>query len=305
MKILVIGGTGFIGRHLCRSLERDHDVSVFARHSPAKEDSLLACGNSKFILGDVAQPSSINSACIGMDCIIYLASTVIPSTSNRDPIFDIQSNLVGAVNTLEAAVRQNVSKFIFLSSGGTVYGNNSHISFKETCPTNPICSYGIVKLAIEKYVAMFHEQHGLAYTILRLSNPYGPGHTLDKPQGAIGFFMHKLLNNEEIVVWGDGTIERDFIYIHDVVTAIEKSIEATSPSLLLNIGTGVPTSIHDLIALLGSALNRSPRIQYEPSRPFDVQKSILDISSAKTQLDWSPQTTLEAGINHMLRSRDV
>jgi len=254
----------------------------------------------KFILGDVTQSASTKSACSGVDCIIYLASTVIPSTSNLDPVFDIQSNLIGAVNTLDAAISNNVSKFIFLSSGGTVYGDSSSTSFKETDPTDPICSYGITKLAIEKYISMYHRLQGLAYSILRLSNPFGPGYTLDKPQGVIGFFASKILNDEAIDVWGDGSVERDFIYVQDVVMAIEKSISTLSPSLLLNIGTGIGTSVNELIAILESTLNRKTHVRYHPSRSFDVQRAVLDISAAKDKLNWAPRTSLYCGIRRML-----
>jgi UDP-glucose 4-epimerase len=301
MKILVIGGTGFIGRHLCRSLTRNHEVSVFARHTPSTEKTFLGNPNVKFILGDVTQSASAKSACSGIDCIVYLASTVIPSTSNLDPIFDIQSNLIGAVNTLDAAIINNVSRFIFLSSGGTVYGGNSNLNFKETDPTDPMCSYGITKLAIEKYIAMYHRLQGLSYSILRLSNPFGPGYTLDKPQGVIGFFASKILSNEAIDVWGDGSVERDFIYIEDVVLAIEESINTLSPSLLLNIGTGIGTSVNELIDLLESILNRKTQVRYQPSRSFDVQRAVLDISAAKDKLNWIPRTSLQSGIRLMLK----
>lgn len=301
MKILVIGGTGFIGQHVCRSLASDHEVLVFARHLPTEKSRLCAHKNIRSILGDVSQSYSISSACAGIDCIAYLASTVIPATSNLDPAFDIQSNLIGAVNTLNAAVRNNVPKFVFLSSGGTVYGRSSNSNINETSQTDPVCSYGIVKLAIEKYILMYHELHGLSCSILRLSNPYGPGFNLDKPQGVIGFFLDKILKNETIEVWGDGSIERDFIYVQDAVIAIKKAILAETRALLLNVGTGVPTSLNELISILGSETGQTPKVRYMPSRSFDVQRSVLDITAAKAVLDWAPQISLRTGIDLMLK----
>lgn len=175
MKILIIGGTGFIGQHLSRSFARDHDVFLFARHA-APNSSNHNKEEPSLILGDVTQSYSINNACAGIDCIVYLASTVIPATSNLDPIFDIQTNLIGAVNTLNAAINNGVKKFVFLSSGGTIYGDGMAAGFKESDPEMPLCSYGVVKLATEKYIQMYNKLHGFSYSILRLSNPYGPGY---------------------------------------------------------------------------------------------------------------------------------
>lgn len=302
MKLLLIGGTGFIGRHLCYSLAAHHQISVFSRHPPSKALALLQSRNTSFKTGDITQATHLNEACSGVDCIVYLASTVIPGNSNKDPIFDIQSNLVGAVNTLNAAINQGVPRIVFVSSGGTVYGSNTLSLLSENAATNPICSYGIVKLATEKYISMYSYSHGLQYGILRLSNPYGPGHLLDKPQGVINHFLKKMLMAEKLEVWGDGSIERDYIYITDVVEAIKKSIETQHPSLLLNIGTGIPTSINELISVLSSELGCIPEVEYSTSRSFDVQKSVLDISAAKDLLDWSPQVSLRSGIRLMLEN---
>ena len=141
----------------------------------------------------------VNDACKGVECLINLASTVVPSTSNRDPIYDVNTNLIGALNTLQASVKNNVSKYIFLSSGGTVYGSkHSDKPHRETDPTEPICSYGIVKLSIEKYIHMFNVLHGLPYSIIRLSNPYGPEYSVEKPQGAIHHFISKTINQKKL-----------------------------------------------------------------------------------------------------------
>lgn len=300
MKVLIIGGTGFIGRHLCYSLANDYQITVLSRHPPSEALVPLQQKGITFITGDVAQASHIHEACAGVDCIVYLASTVIPGNSNKDPVFDIQSNLVGAVNTLNSAIDQGVSKIVFLSSGGTVYGNNSSPFLNEHNETNPICSYGVVKLAIEKYISMYNHIYGLEYCILRLSNPYGPGHLLDKPQGVINHFINRIGNGEKLIIWGDGTVERDYIYISDVVEAVKKSIETQLPSLLLNIGTGVPTSINDLVNIIGSEIGYMPEVEYNDVRSFDVDRSVLNISAAENLLDWSPRISLRSGIRLLL-----
>lgn len=303
MNILIIGGTGFIGQHLCRALAKDHNIFVFARHSPLNRSAFPTGDGGSLILGDITQSYSINNACNKIDCIVYLASSVIPATSNFDPIFDIQSNLIGAVNTLNAAINNKVRRFIFLSSGGTVYGSGTRNNFKETDPEMPLCSYGITKLATEKYIHMFHKLHGLSYSILRLSNPYGPGHLLDKPQGVIGFFIDRILQEEPLEIWGDGTIERDFIYIQDAINAITRAIFADSTAQLLNIGSGVSTSINELIDIIGSETAKKPKLRYMASRPFDIQRSVLDITAAQEILGWTPNTRLREGIRLTMEDR--
>lgn len=300
MKILIIGGTGFIGQHLFRSLARDHQVFLFARH-PRPSSSNHKGEEPSFILGDVTQSYCINNACAGIDCIVYLASTVIPATSNLDPIFDIQTNLIGAVNTLNAAINNGVRRFVFLSSGGTIYGSGVVDRFKESDPEMPLCSYGIVKLATEKYIQMYNKLHGLSYSVLRLSNPYGPGYRLDKPQGAVGFFINSILGDKTIEVWGDGSVERDFIFIDDAVEAISSAVLSEENALLLNVGSGVSTSINELINIIGSETGKKPKVRSMPGRPFDVKKSILDIAAAKTSLDWRPKTDLRTGIRMTLQ----
>jgi UDP-glucose 4-epimerase len=300
MKVLIIGGTGFIGRHLCYSLPSRYQISVLSRRPPMATSSQSQSQRISYLTGDIAQANIVYEACSGVDCIVYLASTVIPGDSNKDPLFDIQSNLIGAINTLNAAIDQRVHKIVFASSGGTVYGNSSSLLLSEKDATNPICSYGIIKLAIEKYIAMYGRNHGLHYSILRLSNPYGPGHMLNKPQGVINHFVNRLRMGEKLEVWGDGSIERDYIYITDVIEAIQKCIETPIPSLLLNIGTGVPTSINELIRVISSEFGLMPEVAYSASRSFDVHKSALDIAAAKKLIDWSPRTCLRSGIRLIL-----
>jgi len=202
VRILVIGGTGFIGRHLCRQLAKQHEVKVISRR---KIEAKLVDGqpsNINYLLGDITDYNFVNSSCKGIDFIINLASTVVPLTSNDNPIYDVQTNLIGALYSLQAAINNGISKYIFLSSGGTVYGRkNSSEAHSEGDSTEPICSYGIVKLTIEKYIHMFNELHGLPYSIIRLSNPYGPEYSIEKPQGVIHHFISKVIHNETISIW--------------------------------------------------------------------------------------------------------
>ena len=297
MNLLVIGGTGFLGRHLCKTLVARHDVKVVSRRIlDVSSDSSLIPGVA-YLQGDIASFDFINDACKGVDCLINLASTVVPSTSNKDPVYDVNTNLIGALNPLKASINNNISKYIFLSSGGTVYGaSRSGDPHSETDPTEPICSYGIVKLSIEKYIHMFNVLHGLPYAILRLSNPYGPEFSVEKPQGAIHHFISKTINKDPIFIWGDGSIERDFIYIDDVIPAICKAMEYSKSQCLFNIGSGTSSSIKKILEIVQEVSGVSPEIYYQESRLCDVHKSVLNVENAKLELDWEPKISIRDGV---------
>ncbi len=302
MKILVIGGTGFIGRHLCPFLGKDNHVLVMARNPRGDDDSNRTGSNISYVKGDITDRDQVFAAMKGMDYVVHLASTVIPSTSNADPIFDVQTNLVGALNILDAAVEHKIKKLVFLSSGGTVYGEGTGKPFKEDDPTNPICSYGIVKLAIEKYIQMYHQLYGLPHAILRVSNPYGPGQLGEKPLGVVSIFLDRIKRNQPIEIWGDGSTSRDFIHIDDLMSAIDSVIASPSNQLLINIGSGKLVSIQDLISLISEILGSQPNVSYQPSRGFDVESVHLNIGKARSEIDWAPKVGLRHGISLMTDS---
>lgn len=302
MKILVIGGTGFIGRHLCPFLGKDNQVLVMARNPRDHDDSNRTGSNISYVKGDITDRDQVFAAMKGMDYVVHLASTVIPSTSNADPIFDVQTNLVGALNILDAAVEHKIKKLVFLSSGGTVYGEGTGKPFKEDDPTNPICSYGIVKLAIEKYIQMYHQLYGVPYAILRVSNPYGPGQLGEKPLGVVSIFLDRVKRNQPIEIWGDGSTSRDFIHIDDLMSAIGSVIASPSNHLLINIGSGKLVSIQDLISLISEIVGNQPNVSYQPSRGFDVDSVHLSIGKARSEIDWTPKVGLRHGISLMTDS---
>ncbi len=303
MKILVIGGTGFIGRHLCPFLGKDKQVLVMARNPRDVDDSNRTGSNISYVKGDITDRDQVFAAMKGIDYVVHLASTVIPSTSNADPIFDVQTNLVGALNILDAAVEHKIKKLVFLSSGGTVYGEGTGKPFKEDDPTNPICSYGIVKLAIEKYIQMYHQLYGLPYAILRVSNPYGPGQIGEKPLGVVSIFLDRIKRNQAIEIWGNGSVSRDFIYIDDVVSAITNATFGKEDRLLLNVGKGASTSLNELLKLIKTVFPEGKVIvSYKASREFDASHVSLDVSKAKEILGWSPEISLSQGIDRILKA---
>ncbi|MBS1997098.1 MAG: NAD-dependent epimerase/dehydratase family protein, partial [Cyanobacteria bacterium SZAS LIN-2] len=171
MKALVIGGNGFIGSNLVDLLlKNNHQVRIFDRYPNRFRAPLQGV---EYVVGEFSNHGEIAEAVAGMDWVFHLACTTLPQTSNDDPVYDIHSNIGGTVQLLQECVKNKIKKVVFISSGGTIYGVPQTAPITEDHPTEPICSYGITKLAIEKYLHLFHWLHGLEYVCARLSNPYG------------------------------------------------------------------------------------------------------------------------------------
>lgn len=231
--------------------------------------------------------------------IVHLASSTLPKSSNEDMKDDVTSNVVGTLSLLEVAVACGVKKFIYLSSGGTIYGPDVSIPIDEKHPTDPICSYGIGKLAVEKYLNLFQHLHGLDYVSLRAANPYGPGQNPAGGQGLIATFLHKILCKETIEIWGDGSIIRDYFYVTDLIDLIKLSIKSES-SGVFNAGSGVGVSVNEVLTLLESTLDASAMIAFQPHREFDVPRIVLDCSAAAAVFDWRADTTLQDGVSQFV-----
>jgi UDP-glucose 4-epimerase len=297
MKTLVIGGNGFIGTNLVNALVRaGHQVKVFDRY-PSRFAS--ATDKVEYVVGDLGNHGEVQEAVTGIDAVFHLAYTTLPHTSNEDPVYDVRSNLVDTVQLLQHCVTACVRKFVFVSSGGTVYGIPQQIPIREDHPTNPICSYGITKLAIEKYLHLFHRLSGLDYVVMRISNPYGEHQNPNAKQGAIGVFLGNVMRDKPIEIWGDGEVIRDYIYIGDAVCALLKAMEyeptATGPRIF-NIGAGQGYSLNQLVATIQTVLARKIKVQYTVARPEDVSANVLDIEQARHYLRWQPEIGLNDGI---------
>jgi len=295
---LVLGGRGFIGSHLIAALlSHGYRVRCFDRpHVVALGRDLLDAPGFELIEGDLANEAEIAEAIEGCDVCYHLVSTTLPKSSNADPVYDIESNVVATVKLLNHAVKSGVRKVVFASSGGTVYGNPVSIPIQESHPTNPVCSYGISKLAIEKYLGLFKQLHGLDYTVLRIANPFGERQRTHSSQGAVAVFLNKVLLGEAIEIWGDGSIVRDYIDISDVVDALLLAMEQTSDQHVFNIGSGRGHSINELIRAIEKATGRTADCRYLPSRAFDTPSNVLCNTLANQCLGWSPKVGFEEGL---------
>nr|WP_245365593.1 NAD-dependent epimerase/dehydratase family protein [Neorhizobium galegae] len=295
---MVLGGSGFIGSHLVDELlKRGLQVRCFDRPH-VKPVSALHLGNANFELceGDFVSEADIARALDGCDICFHLVSTTLPQSSNADPVFDVESNVMGSVRLLHQAVKHGLKKIVFVSSGGTVYGIPKEVPIRETHPTDPLSSYGITKLAIEKYLHLHKVLHGLDYTILRLANPYGERQRINASQGAVAVFLGKVLRGETVEIWGDGSVVRDYIHIADVVDALVTAAGFSGNEHIFNIGSGRGHSLNELLDAIEAATGRKAERRYLPGRPFDVPTSVLCIERARQALGWSPKVGFEEGL---------
>ncbi|HEA3090938.1 TPA: NAD-dependent epimerase/dehydratase family protein [Aeromonas salmonicida] len=306
-RCLVLGGLGFIGTHLVKALlDLGFKVRCFERpHTNSVMADFFQHPNFELFEGDFASETDVAEAIKNCDFCYHLVSTTLPKSSNLDPVFDIESNLIGTIRLLQHAVDNGVQKVIFISSGGTVYGTPMELPILENHPTDPTCSYGITKLAIEKYFALFHHLHGLDYTVLRLANPYGEGQRIHSQQGAIAVFLGKILRGETIEIWGDGTVVRDYIHVSDVVDSLLLSLAASNGNHLFNIGSGIGNSLNEIISTIERVTNCRAIVNYSDSRDFDIPVNILNINKAKNLSGWSPKVTLENGIERFYKWLNV
>lgn len=294
MKVLVIGGTGFIGSHVCDCLlKHNHEIRVLSR----KLESFRApLSGVEYVLGDFADTFVLSEALSGIDCVIHLVSSTVPGTSNINPIADITTNLLPTVNLLELMRDLSVPRLVFVSSGGTVYGNPDVVPVPESHPLRPLCSYAVVKIAIENYLTMYQHLYGVSSVILRASNPYGPRQERLRVQGLIATFLSRIANKQPIEIWGDGEIVRDYFYVSDLadlcVAAMERSVSG-----IFNAGSGKGVSIKDIITLLPEITGTQPDVKYLPGRNFDIKNVYLDITEARKTYSWSPQVSVPEGIS--------
>ena len=189
---------------------------------------------------------------------------------------------------------------MFASSGGTVYGIPDRVPIAETHPTQPICSYGIHKLAIEQYLHLYHALYGLEYCVLRLANPFGERQRADASQGAVAVFLDKAIKGDEITVWGDGSVIRDYVYVGDVARAFCLAVSRDEKAGTFNIGSGEGQSLDQLLDAIGRLLGHRLARRYIQSRAFDVPANVLDTSLAARMLGWSPRFTFDQGLRRTL-----
>lgn len=300
MRVMIIGGMGFIGESLSRRLlSEDYSIAIYDRVEANIE-------GVESIVGDFSNEKCWDKILEGIDVVYHLVSTTVPSSSNKDIPFDIMSNVIGSVNLLDAVSRnKNIKKIIFISSGGTIYGEGYNNPIKEEDQTNPICSYGIHKLTIEKYLNYFNKAFGLNYNVIRLGNPFGIRKDTNNGQGVIPIFINKVLNNDKISIWGNDQIIRDYIFIDDVIEALMKVMYYNGEESVFNLGTGMGYSLNEIIENIESALDKKANVEVIESRGYDVDYNVLCIDKIMKELDWKPKVSLVDGIRLICENLNI
>ncbi|MEA2898722.1 MAG: UDP-glucose 4-epimerase [Bradyrhizobium sp.] len=304
LSCIVLGGGGFIGTNLCRRLVDDgHRVRAFGRNCPFPE----ALQGVEWFQGDFGDAAALAAAIETFDIVYHLVHGATPLSANLDMAGDVQRNVVASLGMLDICRKLGVSRVVFISSGGTIYGCPQQIPTPETAPTDPISAYGISKLSIEKYLALYQHLHKVDYRILRVTNPFGPFQTSVKNQGVIAALVSHALRDEEIEIWGDGSVVRDFIFIDDVVDALVAAAHDQGGVRIFNIGSGEGHNLREVLATIESLVGKKINIRWKPARPLDVPISVLAIDRAREVLGWDPKTTFEDGLNKTIawwRSED-
>ena len=299
---LVVGGCGFLGRHLVQALARRGEQVTVADLADFPLPEMAA---SSFI-GDLTRASAdaFDQMVAEIDVVHHFAWSTIPAVANADPLQDLVGNLSVTIGLLDALKRRGEGRMVFASSGGTVYGLLHQVPVPETHPLEPMTAYGISKMTAEKYLQLYRNLHGVDARAARISNPYGAGQNPARPQGAVSNFIHRALNGQQIEIWGDGTVTRDFVYVNDMVEGVLRLADAAFPEQrslpVFNIGSGKGSSLNEILTALEQVLGRRLAVDLQQGRAFDVPVSILSIAKAATELDWAPRTGLVDGITRMV-----
>jgi len=299
MKALVVGGNGFIGSHLVDRLLIDGwDVTVIDSCERRYDPMSPAV---RFVRGELDREDLIREALTGVEVVFHLAWATIHEVSGQDPVKDAVANLVPTIR-LDACRRARIRRFVFASSGGTVYGTARQLPIPETHPQDPITPYGITKLAAEKYVQMFGRMHGLDFAILRPSTPYGPRQNPLGRQGVIAVMLYRIAHGLPITIWGEDTITRDYFYISDMVEALVLCARhELKEHRVFNVGGGEEVSLRQLIDSAEGVAGKKASVIFEAARNFDVPRLSLDTRLASREMGWTPKVSLSEGMNRTWR----
>jgi UDP-glucose 4-epimerase len=296
VRVLVTGGAGFVGSHVVEALLARGDEVLVADDLSTGERTNVARGAELRIV-DIANATELRSTFEGepLDAIVHAAAEASVVRSVADPDHSERVNVGGTANVLELGVRARVRRFVFFSTGGAIYGETP-VCAKETNELRPISPYGKHKLKAEELV----RASGLPHAILRPANIYGPRQRGDLEGGVVAIFMQRWRDGRELVVFGDGSAERDYVYARDVARAVVAGIDRDGDGTW-NIGTGVLTTVNGVIAALRTHLGEPPRVRYAAARPGELQRACVDPAKAANDALWRPTVSFVDGVGLMVR----
>ena len=290
-KAIVWGASGFLGIHLTNRLVAEGFKVTCVSRSPSVHWS----GGISYLQSDLLSYDDAVANEMTGAYVFHLASMTRPSSFTDTASSELNWNVIPTLNYLEKT-RQLNCRWIFTSSGGTVYGLPQSPQVDEEHPTRPISSYGVSKLAMEGYFQVYNSIHGTNFSTARIANLYGPYQNPKAGQGIIATLIDRIINDQIIEIWGDGSNVRDFIYANDVCTALISMADNGQSGRIYNVGSGTGATINEIIGMVSSYLHKKPKVVYKPARGMDIPKNILDISRISKELQWSPMISLGDGI---------
>lgn len=289
----MLGAGGFIGTNLCLEMRaRGIAVTGFGR-APSPPPVLASMD---WVSGSLEAAASLDPLVEGHAHVFDLIGAGLPNSSNDNPAQIVADGLPAKVRLLEACRRQRVRRFVFASSGGTVYGLTEAAPVREDAPTEPISAYGIGKLVIEKYLFLYGHLYGLESRTLRIANAYGPHQDARRGQGLVAALLRRLLAGEPVEIWGSGAVVRDYVHIDDVVSAMLACLEHDGPGRVFNVGSGIGRSVADVLRDTARVTGRTPRLLHRGERSADVPVNILDSTRLRRETGWQPRVEWEDGL---------
>jgi UDP-glucose 4-epimerase len=300
VRILVTGGAGFIGSHVVDAyVARGDEVTVFDDLSSGRRDWVHRA--ARLIEGDLADAAAVERAVAEArpDLVNHHAAQIDVRRSVSDPALDARVNVLGGIHLLDACVRHRVGKVIYASTGGAIYGEAERLPASEDHPVRPEAPYGLSKLTLERYLEQYRRLHGLRSTVLRYPNVYGPRQNPHGEAGVNAIFIGLMLAGKRPTIYGDGEQLRDYLYVDDVVDANLRAVDRADGGTL-NLGTGVGTSVRDIVTAINAILGTSLEPVFEAARPGEVRRITLDATRARAALGWAPRTAFMDGVRRTI-----
>lgn len=298
-KVVLLGGSGFIGRKLAVELSNYYRVLVLDL-ATCKEFSRYQ--NIEFQYFNFTEPNQQMPFLKDANVVVHLISSIFPHDGTDQLATEVEKNVLSTIKLLDE-LKNTDAELVFLSSGGTVYGEGSDSSNPENSALSALCGYSLTKIMIEETIKLYGHQNDLKYKIVRLSNPYGYNADTERMQGAIPIFVNKILSGETITIWGDGQNKRDYIFLDDAIDAIIRVIKAPKMQEVLNIGSGISYSTLEVLQYIEKYVGEHPTVDivFSQERRCDVKSNCLDICKIRKVIGWEPEHSIEEGIQKVIQ----
>lgn len=294
-RCLIIGANGFLGSHLVDELDRrGHEVTAFDRFSTATPT--YTSQSVTRIAGDFLNRADVFVAVQNQDYVFHFLSTTTPASAEDDPTLDVRTNIASSIDLLSMCVEAGISRVYFASTGGAIYGDQPGVVLDENAIPQPVSPYAIGKLAIEGYLRYFERKYALASVVFRISNPYGPRQHVGKMQGVIPIFLNNIRHGLPVTQFGDGSMVRDYLYVQDAIQMMADAVEAGATQGLYNIGSGVGTSVSDVLDAVRKVTGVDPEIAVVSIPPTFVASSVLAVDRFRSEFGPQNVLSLDQGV---------